>query len=137
MQDGLRNLWQILGRPIAAYCAAAIVAACVLLVADPWFRGPSWGFSLAATLLLGLVVAIIAGFPTLIVAGLLFMTRIPRGIGESAAGAAIGAICYVLIFGIGKNMLLWALSYIAAGALAGLVYWLLVGRPQNPNILNE
>lgn len=140
-QTGSQSAWRAIGRPIAAYFAAAFVSAFVLCHLNSWF-GKSFGnFSLQhleaillVWLIAGLIIAILAALPTLLVAGCLFATRIPRGIGEMCGGAIIGLISLFMFTGFDLSIKISeALTTIVPGVVAGLTYWLLVGRPKNPN----
>lgn len=135
-----QSAWQAVGRPIAAYCAASYVAAIVLMVVFPLAAIGSyerWYLEslLLLSLLLSAAIALLTCLPALFAAGIIINTRIPRGIGEIGAGAVLGPAMLWLLAGLGSNSVeVWLFASVtAAGATAGLVYWLLVGCPKNPN----
>lgn len=139
-QHKAQSAWQAVGRPIAAYWAACYVAAIVLLLVSPLTAVGSfdiWPLEslLLVSLYLSAAIALLTCFPALFAAGIIINTRIPRGIGEIGAGAVLGPAILWLLAGLGLNTVeVWLFASVtAAGASAGLVYWLLVGRPTNPN----
>ncbi len=137
--SGSKSIWQAIGRPLLAYCAAALVAAFALLVLEPWFLGSKSDLDprhLKSLLLFwplaGLIIAVVAGLPTFLIAGFMFTTRIPRGIGEICTGAFIGFVGLCMVTGFRIHLMVSeSLTFVVPGALAGLAYWLLVGRPRN------
>lgn len=138
-QSEWRSAWQAIIRPVLAYCAASYAAAVALLVLGPFGNVTTYDLAALALLpvsglFLATIVATLAFIPTVLIAAFMFLTSIPRGIGEACAGAAIGPFLIWFIYDFRATM--WVASAVVpvaiAGAIAGAVYWLLVGRPKNP-----
>lgn len=137
--SGSRSAWQAIGRPMAAYCVASCVAALVL--SGPWSLESYRPLSsrnlerfVNDWLIISLAIIVIAALPTFLTAVCLFMTRIPRGVGETCAGALIGPLILWILSGFRLSFadVSLVLPLAIIGTVAGFVYWLLVGRPKNP-----
>ena len=150
------NGWQAFWRPAIAYCLASYVAAIVpllllLRVSDDGLATQAiW---VVQALIFGvfpaILVASIAFVPTIVAAVVLHETHLRRGIAEAVIGGVLGPPVLLFSFlglgliwaGTGSTLLgrfalsgIWGLlaATVAAGATAGLTYWLAVGRPENP-----
>ena len=138
IHGGSKSIWQTIGRPAVAYCLACFAAAAMMYLLDAMIE--SSGFTTDYLGLLPFIAVFIAAvclIPALLAAAILFRTRVPRGIGETCVGALLGpALTSVFIFSSAAPLgtLLYQLAVFSLmGAVAGLVYWLAVGRPKNPN----
>ncbi len=133
----LQTAWSAIGRPLFAYCVACLAAATMMFLLDAIFE--SSGFTtdyLGLLPVIALVIAVFCLLPVLLAAAILLRTRVPRGIGETCLGAFLGpALSFVFIYSpaVPLGTILYQLAtFSLMGAVAGLVYWLLVGCPRNP-----
>ena len=136
----LQRRWTSLARPILAYGLACVAAAATMMIVGAIESPPPFDITqlfdvLGMLLFIAMLIAVIALLPALMAAGLLFQTPIPRGIGEVCVGAVLGpALSFLVIYSSVSRpgSLLPQLALFALmGAIAGLVYWLAVGRPKN------
>lgn len=134
---------QIALRPMAAYCAASIVAGFVAY--------PLWIFLsfqpiaareiigvLAMGLLLAGYIAVFALLPSIAALTLVRMTRLRRGFTDTIAGGMIGVLTITLIYQLGYREMSFddgdlfrAGQYGLAGLAGGLTYWLANGQPRS------
>lgn len=133
-----KTIWQAIGRPVVAYCVACLAAATVMYLLDALIESAGFTTDFLGLLpIVALFIAAISLLPTLLAAAILFRTRIPRGIGETCVGAVLGPILASSFFYSSASpigTLLYQLAVFSLmGAVAGLVYWLAVGCPKNPN----
>ena len=137
-------LWRAVGRPVLAYFAAACAAGVVMFVvgvSTTTFgeRAHDVARSVRIIPYFAAFIAVLAVVPTIIAAAVLRMTRLRRCLAETMAGAVIGlAVSSAFLLAIGGDAILtWSFlaplsAYGTAGAVAGLTYWLALGRPRNP-----
>tara|TARA_R110002096_G_scaffold275114_7_gene468867 strand:- start:100 stop:540 length:441 start_codon:yes stop_codon:yes gene_type:complete len=126
-------------RWIGAWAFAVVVASFVLmggfmLAADvvPETVGAFAGFAFAAFFLVGKT----SFFPALVITSLLRLSGRPRGWTDALAFALAAPILYhAVILGFDFSFGSFALGdpiFVVAGAVGGLVYWWLAGRPSPP-----
>ncbi len=141
--------WRALWRPILAFLAASYAASMVIMGLSALLSDIESGRALGAVgfFLVSFhfmeFVMILAAIPAALAILVIRVSRVPRGYAETAAGA-ICAMFVMRLFanpwtGDPPNMLsgqYWAETspFILAGAVAGLVYWLVNGRPRNPGV---
>jgi hypothetical protein len=130
------------GRPITAWFVAAIAAAAgvsllfagAAVLGNPQPIGP-WlnllGAVLGGTLFLTLFVLLFTALPWPVLVWALRASRVQRGFGDAFAGAVMGG-GLIQIFGMPLIYGEVGLSavFAAAGAIGGLTYWLVNGRPE-------
>lgn len=104
-QDG----WQAFWRPVMAYCMASYGAGVVLLLF--WRRG-------VAEMVIGAAMGPPLSFFMLI--GPSMVSSISVGFWRSLSWRAWPSLTAIVLIGA------------ITGAMAGLAYWLAIGRPQNP-----
>ncbi len=144
-RTGLRCVWLAIIRPTMAYIVASYVAGTTIGLGILPPRGIADASHAVASVLgkglvLGIFVAGMAFIPTLLAAFIFHLTRVPRGYAEACAGALIGlafSVPYALLFLDAGEPLVRALVAVCgscglAGTLAGLTYWTIIGRPENP-----
>ena len=136
--------WQAIGRPAIAYCLASYVAGAVLSLSFRFsgFKAGAGNLidsALVTGLALAPFVAAVALLPTLIAVVVMHETRIRRGLAEIGVGTALGLVLAspFLLSEAGNEssrdfVVTMAISCGFAGGMAGLTYWIALGRPKNP-----
>lgn len=133
--------WRLFGRPVAAYCAAAVAAgAAVGFVAVPFISEMTFSQALAGGLVFGLMlspyIGVFALVPSMAALAVVKALGLRRGMSDSIAGGLIGAVLITLIYQLGSSSfdlgridLLEAVRFGLAGLVGGFTYWFVAGRP--------
>ena len=145
VENRSRTAWQSIGRPIVSFMSACYAAAfvCCLLSSPSALLYETTSellnliaVSLVESMFFMLFIGSIAAIPTMLVIGLLHLTRLPRGPAEAFAGMLIASAPAMLASGsTGGNpysvlMLLWQIAPLAtAGFVGGATYWIVLGCP--------
>lgn len=140
------SIWQNVLRPVLAFLGASIAAGLAITaffyVISVFGESPEpisvsgVAGALMASLLVAFYVAFIAVIPTIIFVFILRFFKLPRFWGDAIAGGLVGLGAMQLV-AEGYSAILEAphpvaLLFGGAGAVAGLSYWFLTGKPKPP-----
>lgn len=149
MRSILPMIWRAALRPVLAHVLASAVTALILvviaLVLEPDNR--DWQSTLGLWVLVCVGIAALAGVPALVIVWTARRFQWRRPLSEMLAGLVLAPLLYLLLqwqpnptwdtlASVARN-LIW-LTMPVPGAIGGLVYWLLAGRPgpKSPALLD-
>ena len=131
------GIWRRVGRPMLGYGAAVLAAASVLALCFTLLDGLGGSLPAAVqgamylTVLISYGILLFASIPALLITWLAHATGAPRPLTDTLAGAALGPGIMLVVSSGRISPSDWQLypMLALAGALGGLVYGLIAGRP--------